>query len=471
MNPVSSSTHPSDPRRRLPAVSVLLDQPQFKSMAASFSYCALREAVQEALSEFRSNLQPSDVPPTVEELRTKVVAILHERELTRVRPVVNATGIILHTGLGRAVLPQRAVNALSGLNRCCNLQIDLDTGLRGQRDSMCQQLLRKLTGAEAVMLVNNNAAATFLILAALARDREIVISRGQLIEIGGSFRLPDVIRQSGARMVEVGTTNKTHLRDYEQAITDQTALILRVNPSNYRIIGFSQEVPLADLVSLKKLKPVLVVDDLGCGALVDLTSYGLPKEPTVPESIAAGADLVCCSGDKLIGGPQAGIILGKEQYILKLRKHPLSRMLRVGKLTAVALEHTLRLFLEPDSLAESLPTLRMLSLPAETLKQNALRLKQTLDTENIPLQIDVVEGQSATGGGSLPAVPIPTYVLAVSSPDLSPDTISRRLRRNEPPIIARISRQEVQLDMRTLLPGDDAIIVEALIGIAHGGTR
>lgn len=330
------------------SVSLLLEEPEIKTLMGEYSREVVRDAMEDALDWFRKGMKAGDSPPGVGDILQRVQAFLLRVEGERMRPVVNATGIILHTGLGRGVLPQRAVDALAGLNRCCNLQTDLETGKRGKRCYVTEHLLCKLTGAEAAVVVNNNAAATLLILRALCNGKEVIVSRGQLIEIGGSFRLPDCIRESGAIMVEVGTTNKTHLYDYENALSENTAVILRVNPSNYRITGFSEEVGIADLFSLKEKQPVLVVDDLGCGALVKMQEYGLPAEPTVPGSIADGADLVCFSGDKLLGGPQAGIIVGKNELIGKIKKHPLARMMRICKLTDLALEQALRLYPEPS---------------------------------------------------------------------------------------------------------------------------
>jgi len=462
-----NSSNATDPRRQLAPVSVLQEEPRVKALIQLFSRLVVLDAIRDTLAAARQECQPGTNPPALPAILERIEEAVQHHELARLRPVVNATGIILHTGLGRAVLPQRAVDALAGLNRCCNLQIDLETGLRGKRNASCASLICRLTGAEAATFVNNNAAATLLILTVLCPGKEVIISRGQLIEIGGSFRLPDCILQSGARMVEVGTTNKTHLRDYEQALNDNTGMVLRVNPSNYRIIGFSQEVPIEDLVSLKKKRPVLVVDDLGCGALINLENYGLPKEPTVQESIAAGADLVFFSGDKLIGGPQVGIIAGKKELIEQIKKHPLSRMLRVGKLTDVALEHTLRLFLDPETLVANNPTLRMLATPALELEARALSLQTALAAEKIHLEVRVIAGESATGGGSLPAVPIPTFLLAAKSARITAEDLSRRLRRHEPPIIARINNDEVHFDMRTLMPGDEAILLEALKGIGR----
>ena len=462
----TQSDNQDDPRRHLASVSALLDEASIQEMIAQHSRPLVFEAINEALTRYRQRLKPGDAVPRISEIVESVAQILEQHEFQRIRPVVNATGIILHTGLGRAVLPQDAVDALAGLNRCCNLQIDLETGLRGKRCYMTEYLLTKITGAEAAMVVNNNAAATMLILTALCKGKEVIISRGQLIEIGGSYRLPDCIHQSGAIMVEVGTTNKTHLRDYEHALTENTGIILRCNPSNYRIIGFTQDVPIEDLVSLKKKQPVLVVDDLGCGALINLERYGLPKEPTIQESIAAGADLVCSSGDKLIGGPQAGIIVGKKELIAAIKKHPLTRMLRVCKLTDMALEHTLRLFLDPDTLCRKNPTLAMIALTPDQIKKKGEALKRRLDKLNLSLSIDLISEESATGGGSLPHASLKTWALAVRSDSQSADEISRNLRRHEPPIITRIKNEYVLIDVRTVLEGEDAHIIHALQSIA-----
>jgi len=435
-------------------------------LAAQWSRPLVLDAIRAALDGYRDRLRPGDAAPETDEIVSTVRRVLLDSQLDRLRPVVNATGIVLHTNLGRAVLVRRAVQALGTLDRCCNLQIDLENGSRGKRNYMTEQLLCRLTGAEAALIVNNNAAATMLILTALCKGKEVIVSRGQLIEIGGSFRLPDCVHQSDAVLVEVGTTNKTHLRDYEQALTDNTGAAMRVNPSNYRVVGFTEEVPVADLVTLKEKRPVLVIDDLGCGALIDLRKFGLPHEPTVQESIQAGADIVCFSGDKLIGGPQAGIIVGKKDLIQKIKKHSLTRMLRVGKLTDLVLEHTLRLFLDPDTLIENHPTLRMIAAPAEKLRTQAQRIKRRIDQQNRRLHVEVTESESEVGGGSLPITPLRTYVLALKSETHTAEQLNALLRRNEPPIIARIAHDEVLLDMRTLLDGDEATIVQALKNMA-----
>lgn len=460
---ISNQPNPPDPRRLLASISDLLQADPVKNLIATSARPLVLDALREALDTYRRGLKPGDAQPTMDEIIDRCEGILRRNEADRLRPVINATGIILHTGLGRAVLPRRAVEALAGQERCCNLQIDMETGRRGKRNAASEALMTRLTGAEAAMIVNNNAAATLLILAALCPGREVIVSRGQLIEIGGSYRLPDCVLQSGAELVEVGTTNKTHLRDYERAITENTGAIMRVNPSNYRVVGFSKEVAIGDLVSLKAHHDVLVIDDLGCGALVDLSQYGLPKEPTVPESIAAGADLACFSGDKLIGGPQAGIIVGRKDLIQKIRKHPLTRMLRVDKMVDLALEQTLRLFLEPETLMQTNPTYQMLTQPPERLRERAERLKQQIQNNGNPkLDVRVLEGESAVGGGSLPATPIPTWLLAVRVKGVSAEVLNQRLRQHEPPIIARIDQGEVLLDLRTIFEDEEAAIVQAV---------
>ncbi|HAK97135.1 MAG TPA: L-seryl-tRNA(Sec) selenium transferase [Planctomycetes bacterium] len=455
----------NDARRRLPSVSALLDDPRVQALVAAHSRPLVMRIVQKVLAEFRERLAKEDAAAGAEDVIAAVAARAEEVFGERLRRVVNATGIVLHTGLGRAVLPDAAAAALASLNRCCNMQIDLGTGLRGKRNFMTEHILCELTGAEAAMVVNNNAAATYLILAALCKGKEVIVSRGQLIEIGGSFRLPECIHQSGALAVEVGTTNRTHLRDYAQALSPATGALLRVNTSNYRIEGFAKEVSIREIATLKQGRDVLVIDDLGCGAIIDLSAYGLPKEPTAQDSIAAGADIVCFSGDKLIGGAQAGIIVGRREYIVAIKKHPLTRILRVCKLTDLALEHALRLFLDPETLPATHPTLRMLTLPAAALKERACALKERLAGRLETMKLRVKEDESETGGGSLPGVRFPTHVLAVRSDRCGADRLSLLLRRSEPPVVARIAGDDVLIDVRTLLEGEDDIVAEALVRI------
>ena len=447
-----------DARRHLPSVDKVLQALQDTEVMARHPHERIVAVVREALDDIRETLPGREIP-SIDEIAERVVARLQSQEDAGLRRVVNAAGVVLHTGLGRAVLAQEAVDALAITDACCDVQIDLDKGTRGRRDAVIEQLLQTLTGAEAATIVNNNAAATLLVLAALCRDKEVIVSRGQLIEIGGSFRLPDVIRESGACMVEVGTTNKTHLHDYENAITEETAVLLRVNPSNYRIIGFAKQVSTAELATLKSGREIIVIDDLGCGALVDLERCGLPSEPTVQDSIAQGADVALFSGDKLIGGPQCGIIVGRAESISRIRKHPLARALRVGKLTIAALEATLKLFLHPDTVWEKNPTLRMLAAPYDELRARADDLAERLSQW---IACEVIESESVCGGGALPDSPLKTTVVALNHKSLSAQELARRLRLHEPPVIPRIQDECVQLDVRTLLPGDDERIESAV---------
>ena len=456
----------ADPRGQLIPIYTVLEDPHIGALIEEFSRPVVLEGIQDAQAWYRANLRPGDSPPTMDDIVGRVEANVLLEESERLRPVVNATGIILHTGLGRAVLPKRAVEALANMDRCWSMQVDLATGERGRRNYMTEHLLTRLTGAEAAMVVNNNAAATHLILLALCKGKEVIVSQGQLIEIGGSFRLPDCIKESGAQIVQVGTTNRTHLRDYENALTENTGAILRANPSNYRVVGFTKEVDVAELVTLKAKQDVLVIDDLGCGALVDTERFGLPKEGTVQESIAAGVDLACFSGDKLIGGPQSGIIVGKKELIAKIKKHPMTRMMRVCKLTDVALEQSLRLFLDEETLFTENPTLRMLTTPAAALEPRAVALKERIDAAGLPVTATVRRTASAVGGGSMPATPIDTYAVGLDAASLSAEGLLGVLRHAEPPIIARIHEGEVVLDVRTLLDGEDELVCRALQGVA-----
>jgi L-seryl-tRNA(Ser) seleniumtransferase len=465
--PPAPARRRADPRRALPSVDAVLCSASAHEICAGQPPVRVAEAVRSVLEALRRAPPARGVSP--DEVARAAAAGLAEDEFQRLRPVVNATGVVLHTNLGRAVLPAAAARALAAMDRCCSLQIDLDTGVRGRRHAMVERLLCRLTGAEAALVVNNNAAATLLVLAALCPGREVVVSRGQLIEIGGSYRLPDCIHQSGAILREVGTTNKTHLRDYEGAIGESTAALLRVNPSNYRIIGFSKEVPVRELAALKAGRPeLLVLDDLGCGALVDPRRFGLPADPTVPDSIRAGADLAFFSGDKLIGGPQSGLIVGRADLIARIKKHPLTRMLRAGKLTDAALEATLRLFLDPDRLPECHPTWRMLTLAPEALRAAAGRMMARAAAAGAPKNaLRVCACESTVGGGSMPGHALPSSALAVRLPGVSAEALLRKLRRCDPPVIGIVRGDEVWLDARTVLADEEAVVAAALAAVAR----
>jgi L-seryl-tRNA(Ser) seleniumtransferase len=385
----------------------------------------------------------------------------------RVREAINATGIILHTGLGRAALAASVVDSLAGeLKGYCTLAVDRQTGERAERDELVEYILTELTGAEAATVVNNNAAATMLVLAALAASKEVIVSRGQLIEIGGSFRLPEVMAQSGAQLVEVGATNRTHLKDYQRAITEKTAAILRVHPSNYRVVGFTSEAPLRELSELCRHRNLLLLDDLGAGALLDLQRFGLPHEPTVRESLEAGADVVLFSGDKLIGAGQSGIIVGKKPLIEKLRRHPLMRAVRVDKTCLMVLERTLQLFRDPARLAREHPTYRMISTPLAEVKARAEKLARLIRAAAPGARAEIQESQSYVGSGSLPTEALPSFEVLLSLPGQSAASLARRLRLDEACIFGRIEDDRVRLNARTVAEAQLPAIASALARIA-----
>jgi L-seryl-tRNA(Ser) seleniumtransferase len=381
--------------------------------------------------------------------------------------VVNATGVIIHTNLGRSPLAAAAQEQLLQVAaHYSNLEYDLARGERGSRQEHLEGLLQELTGAQAALVVNNNAAAVLLALNTLARSREVIISRGQLVEIGGSFRLPEIMTVSGALLREVGTTNKTYLHDYERAITSETAVLLRVHPSNFRILGFTREVSLPELVALGRSYDLPVLEDLGSGCLLDLSRYGLEKEPTVQETLAAGADLVLFSGDKLLGGPQAGLALGSREVVARLRQNPLTRALRPDKLTLAALEATLRLYLEEPQAVAALPTLKMLTRPVAALARQARALARVMRRRWGPrLKVEVRPSEARVGGGALPQASLPSRALALELPPLAPHQLESRLRQAQPPVIARVEQGSLLLDLRTILPEDQSALLAALEGV------
>jgi L-seryl-tRNA(Ser) seleniumtransferase len=446
----------------LPAVHELLAS--LEKLCGGLPHALARRACRTVIDIERKRILEGAQPRTAEALAEAAAAEAAAMTATSLSEVINATGIILHTAFGRACLPEASIGALASAARgYCSLQWDWESGARGDRDAHVEDLIRELTGAEAATVVNNNAAATMIILAAVAQGREVVVSRGQLVEIGGSFRIPDVMRQSGAVMREVGCTNRTHLKDYRSAIGPSTAALLRVHPSNYRIRGFTSEVPLEDLVSLGREHGIPVVDDLGAGSLVDLSLFGLPHEPTVPESIAAGAALVCSSGDKLIGGPQAGIIAGRRDLVTLVRKHPLARAMRVCKLTLAALEGALKVFLEDaEYIRRNHPVYAMISEPAESIRARAAAMAAVLGLPGA-CSSEVVPMDSYMGSGALPDSGIPSWGVAIKSPD--PEALARALRSGVPTVAGRMDSGLFLLDLRTVLPGQ-AEILAARVGAA-----
>ncbi len=402
-------------------------------------------------------------------LSSEEVSRVAEEEFRRVtrphlRPVVNATGVVVHTNLGRSPLAEEALEAILRISRgYSNLEYRLEEGRRGSRYEHVRDLLRELTGAEEALVVNNNAAAVLITLNTLARGKEVVVSRGELVEIGGSFRMPEVMAWAGCYLREVGTTNRTHLRDYEQAIGPETALLMKVHRSNFAVLGFTKEVSGAELVALGRRYGIPVIEDLGSGCLVDFSRYGLRKEPTVQEVVRAGVDVVTFSGDKLLGAPQAGIIVGRRELVERIRQNPLNRALRIDKMTLAGLEATLRLYLDEGLAVTRIPTLRMILMPAEEVKKRALRLKRRLQRAGLSgWRFEVVSTICRTGGGALPMADIPSYAVAVYSERFSPEELHLRLRQGEPPVVGRIEEDRFLLEVRTILEEEFSLVEEAL---------
>ncbi len=438
------------------------------------------EAVRKALGRVREEIlhheelsEPGDSRFSFEALYPLFQEEIQLQIKPRLRRVINATGVVIHTNLGRAPLHDSAIQHLIEVSKTySNLEYDLDRGERGSRYAHVEKILCRLSGAESALVVNNNAGAVLLVLNALAEGKEVIVSRGELVEIGGAFRIPDVMKRSGALLKEVGTTNRTHFDDYQKAIGPNTALLLKVHTSNFRVMGFASEVSLQELVQLGKQYRLPVVDDLGSGCLIDLTRYQLEKEPTVQETIETGVDAVTFSGDKLLGGPQAGIILGKKPFLDVFKANPLTRALRIDKLTLAALESTLLLYYDEKKAMEEIPTLRMLSLDTGKLKRRGKRLlKKLAAIGNKRTTFVLKEHVSQVGGGALPLQELPTVVIAIKPPDLSLNRLEENLRKGDPPIISRISREELLLDMRTIFDEDIPLLAQAIERILTGKSR
>jgi len=445
----------SDELRKLPSVDRLLQEPAVQNLVQTYGHELTVEGLRHALDTIRQQIRGGIPCPPPGEIAVLAVDYLNALARPTLRPVINASGVIIHTNLGRAPLSAETQAAMLDAARgYTNLEYDLEAGQRGSRYVHAEQLLCRLTGAEAALVVNNNAGAVLLVLTALAHEREVIISRSQLIEIAGGFRIPDVMRQSGAHLVEVGTTNRTHLRDYEEAIGPETAALMRAHHSNFRIIGFTAEVPLNELVALADEHGLLVFDDLGSGTLLDTAAFGLAHEPTIQESITTGADAVSCSGDKLLGGPQAGIILGRAELIARLRRHPLTRALRVDKTTLAGLQATLLHYLKGEAM-DKVPVWQMIAAPPDALRQRAERWAQAL--RQAGAQAAVIEGQSTVGGGSLPGETLPTWLVALEVD--SPDALAARLRAGEPPVVGRIENDRLCLDPRTVFAGEEEALL------------
>jgi len=450
--------------RHLPKVHVLLESQHAQALMANVPRSVVVGEVRAELDSLRKRILAGEAAPpfSAAELFEAIVKRLHTKDLRRLQRVINATGIVIHTNMGRAPMADAAVQAVRAVAaNYSNLELDLATGKRGGRGGQIEELLQALTGAEAALVVNNNAAAVLLALSSVAAGGEVVISRGELVEIGGGFRVPDVIVQCGGKLVEVGTTNKTRLSDYANAITADTKVLLKVHASNYKIVGFTSETSVAELVQLGKERGLLTMNDLGSGAFVDVTRFGLPHEPTVQETIKAGADIATVSGDKLLGGPQCGIILGKAEPIKRMAANPLFRALRADKMTLAALEATLRLYLDDARLTQAVPVLGMLAQTKEELTKRARRLRTAL--ARLPgLETTLADGVGYTGGGALPTVPLPTKIVQVRPHGMSVEQLAEALRRSDPPVMAVMTDGVFALDVRTVRDAEFPLIVRAI---------
>ena len=444
--------------KKIPKVDELLRSPALAEAIVQYGTSPVTEAIREELDELRQAIlsRQADSVPEPDVLCRQIAGRVQKNTLPSFRRVINGTGIILHTNLGRACLSEKAAQTVCDAAKSySNLEYDLETGKRGSRYSHVEALLCRLTGAESALVVNNNAAAVLLTLSALTQGGQVVVSRGELVEIGGSFRIPEIMESCGAQLKEVGATNKTHLRDYERAIQETTKALMKVHTSNYRIIGFSETPALSDLVKLGHAHGLPVIEDLGSGSLLDLNQFGIHDEPTVQDSIRAGVDVVSFSGDKLLGGPQAGIILGKKQYLDILKKHPLNRAMRVDKMTLAALEATLQSY--DSGSVQEIPVVAMLSAKEDTLLAKAKKLAVLLREAGIGVQILPTEG--CVGGGSVPGQVLPSYAVAF---DRDVTRLEEILRKGRTPIIGRIHEEKYLLDVRTLFEEDFPTIVEAL---------
>ena len=451
--------------RRIPAIEQLLSHEPFLAMQEHYSRDLITEALRTITAEIRGQILTAEIvePPDKSAYAALVRAELESLTAPALRPIVNVTGTITHTNFGRSLLSASAAESLAqAAANYVNLEYDLDTGGRGHRDQLTEPLLQRLTGCEASTVVNNNAAAVLLALNTLACGKEVIVSRGELIEIGGAFRIPDVMEASGAILREVGTTNRTHLRDYENAISENTALILKVHPSNYQVVGFASTPTMEELTELGRQHNIPTMEDLGSGSLIDLTRYALPHEPVVSERISAGVDVVTFSGDKLLGGSQAGIIVGRLAPIEKIRQNPLMRALRVGKLTIAVLEATLRLYLNEEDMTEKLPMLQRYTRSVTELRKIGEQLAHHLqkifgDT----IQLTVEDSTAQIGSGSLPIDTLPSLAISLHSPQISAETLAARFRAQPIPVIGRVQDERLRFDVRTVFETELAHIVEA----------
>ncbi|HEU5335830.1 MAG TPA: L-seryl-tRNA(Sec) selenium transferase [Terriglobales bacterium] len=462
--------------RLLPAVDEVLRLLDVAKLVEREGHVAVTEAARAVLARVRQEIAAGSLNPAALELAISGLPQAIERQLRQalqlsLRPLINATGVILHTNLGRAPLASAALDHLREVaSAYSNLEFDIPNGERGKRDVHVERLFARMfaeagdQGAVASVVVNNNAAAVLLALNTLAEGGEVLVSRGELVEIGGSFRVPEIMAKSGAILREVGTTNRTRIADYARAVNQNTRLLLRVHRSNFQITGFTEQPALSELVELGRKRNIPVMEDLGSGALIDLRSVGISGEPGVADSLRAGVDVVTYSGDKLLGGPQAGLLSGRRELVAQIRSNPLFRALRVDKLTYAALEATLLAYLRQDH--DAIPTLRMLRIPLEALDRRIQAVQQKLEMEPVGFSLEIVDGRSLVGGGAAPAATLPTRLLAISREGLSADELAAKLRSGEPPVIARVEEGRVLLDFRTVFPEQDGPLARALAEVA-----
>lgn len=438
---------------KIPSVNEFLKSPYGEKWLRLYQRRIVLRAIRETLEIKRKRiLNGHSDELSISTIASNVEKKIKELSEYKLKPLINATGVIIHTNLGRSVLSDRAIENVKSLaGSYSNLEYELFRGKRGKRYSHVNDILKELSGAEDAIVVNNNAAAVLLCLNTFAKDREVIVSRGELVEIGGSFRIPEVMKSSGAILREVGATNKTHFSDYENTLSGNTALILKVHQSNYKLVGFTEDVSIKELVKLGRTYRIPVMADLGSGCMIDLEKYGVYGEPTARNFIKTGADIVTFSGDKLLGGPQAGIILGREKMIKKIQKNPLLRAVRIDKLTLASLEATLMHYLDEDLALEEIPTLRMLTQSVEKIKRRAKKISASLKKDiSGQADVEIIADQSQAGGGSLPGVNFPTFVVSIKPSDMSVNTLERRLREGAPPVIARIKENTLFIDARTV---------------------
>lgn len=453
--------------RKLPKIDQLLEKEVIKEAIENNMRVLVVKAVRDSIENYRKLILKDKIESfTEDDVINQALTLLKKYSEGKLKKVINCTGTVIHTNLGRSILSKKAMDAVCNVAlHYNNLEFDLDTGKRGSRYSHIEEIITEVTGAEAAMVVNNNAAAVMLALDTLSKGKEAIVSRGELVEIGGSFRIPDVMAYSGAKLVEVGTTNRTHLFDYSSKINENTGVLLKVHTSNYKVLGFTESVSLEEMVKLGEENNIPVMEDIGSGVLIDFNKYGFTYEPTIQESVRAGVDVITFSGDKMLGGPQAGIIIGKKEYINRMKKNQLTRALRIDKMTLAALEATLKCYLDEKEAIKNIPTLNMLLREKELVKKDCIRLKRKLSSKTKKFNFIIAEEFSMVGGGSMPTEKIDTYVIKVTSDDISSEKLEKVLRESEEPIITRIYDGEVIIDVRTILYNDYNSIVDAFVKI------